>query len=236
MSSSQVELPYAIAIDGPAASGKSTLARRLAQELGYLYFDTGVMYRAVTLAVLERKLDPNDEARVTELTSQLDIDVLPGDGSHPGYRVILNGEDVTGKIRSTAVDRNVSIISTYAGVRQAMTVRQRQIGGRGRVVMVGRDIGTVVLPRAKLKIFVEASLDARARRRHRELQQAGQEVPYDDIRRALEKRDQIDSDREVAPLLKAPDAVVLDNSDLTIEDTVQAALQIVRSRMETEES
>jgi cytidylate kinase len=223
-----------IAIDGPAASGKSTLARRLASELGFLYFDTGVMYRAVTLEALVRKVGIKDEQAVTKLANDLDIDVLADMDSRLGYKVLVNGKDVTERLRETQVDKNVSAVSAYPGVRRAMTARQRQIGMRGAVVMVGRDIGTVVLPDADLKIYVDASVEARASRRHAELLEAGSEPPYSKILNELKRRDEIDSGREVAPLMKADDAVVLDNSSLSIEETLDHALRILRERVSEE--
>ena len=211
--------PRIIAIDGPAASGKSTLGKRLADSLGYLFFDTGLMYRAVTWLALQRGLDVNDEAVVTALAEEVLIDVRPPskqDGR--ACDVLVSGEDITWETRRPEVDANVSVISTYAGVRQALTLQQRRIGMRGRVVMVGRDIGTVVLPEADLKIYLEASPDERARRRHRELIGRGGQADYDEILYNVIDRDQIDSTRAVAPLRPAADAVVIDSDYLTADE------------------
>jgi cytidylate kinase len=187
-------VPRAIAIDGPAASGKTTLAQLMAQRLGYLLFDTGVMYRAVTLAVLTRGVSPNDEAAVSSLAETIEVDVRPPTAKDGRlYDVLANGDDVTWAIRSADVDRHVSRVSAYAGVRAAMTRRQRQIGLRGGVVMVGRDIGTVVLPEAKLKIYLEASVEERARRRQLELSRRGQIAEYEQILRDMKARDDYDS-------------------------------------------
>lgn len=220
-----------IAIDGPAASGKSTLAKKLAGELGYLYFDTGVMYRAVTLAVLRRGIDVQDERRVSDVAGNLEIDVRPAssaDGRQ--YDVIMDGDDVTWDIRSPEVDRNVSQVSMYAGVRNAMTQRQREIGARGDVVMVGRDIGTVVLPEADLKIYLDASVEARANRRFQEKMERGEPADYEDILADMRKRDQIDSTRELAPLQVAADAIILDNTYLSIDQELGKVLEIIRTR------
>lgn len=219
-----------IAIDGPAASGKSTLAQALAAELGFLYFDTGVMYRATTLAALRAGISAADEARVTELAERIRIDVQPpslDDGRQ--YDVLLDGEDVTWQIRAGEVDSNVSQISAYPGVRRAMTEQQRQIGKRGRVVMVGRDIGTVVLPEADIKIYLDASVEARARRRYEELIARGEQADLEQVLHATAARDEIDSTREHAPLKAADDAVILDSTELSIPQVVDRALQIVRA-------
>jgi len=207
--------PNIIAIDGPAASGKSTLAQKLADKLGYLYLDTGVMYRAVTLAALEKGCDISDEAAVTALSKAVAIDVRPAsvnDGRM--YDVWLNNEDATWKIREAGVEANVSQVSAYSGVRQAMTEQQRQIGKRGKMVMAGRDIGTVVFPDAELKIYLEASLEVRARRRYTELCQRGEKPSFEDIVSNLRSRDQIDSGRAVAPLKPAGDAIIIDTDDM----------------------
>lgn len=216
-----------IAIDGPAASGKSTLAKSLASALGYLYFDTGVMYRAVTLAALTSGTPVEDEVAVTAIANELNLDVLPpstDDGRQ--CDVLMNGEDVTWEIRSPAVDENVSQVSMYPGVRQAMTVRQREIGLRGAVVMVGRDIGTVVLPEAELKIYLDASVEARANRRFEESMQRGNPVEYDVILKRMRERDRLDSTRTLAPLRPADDAVILDSTKLSIHDVFEKALEL----------
>ncbi len=218
-----------IAIDGPAASGKSTVAAALARKLGYLYFDTGVMYRAATWAALDRGLAISDEAAVTALTESLQIDVEPpsiGDGRQ--YDVLCDGVDVTWAIRSPAVDANVSPVSAYPGVRAALTVQQRRIGLRGNVVMVGRDIGTVVLPEAPLKIYLDASAEERARRRLREVQARGdQSQTYESILDNVKRRDAIDSGRATAPLKAALDAVVIDSTGLSVDEVVARVEQLI---------
>jgi cytidylate kinase len=210
-----------IAIDGPAASGKSTLAELLARRLGYLYFDTGVMYRAVTLAALRAGIGPGTEGKLGELAESVTVDVRPPsqeDGR--AYDVLLNGEDVTWEIRSPQVERSVSEVSRVRRVRDAMTRRQREIGSRGEVVMVGRDIGTVVMPDADLKLYLDATPEVRAVRRHR--QEDGRRS-LEDTLRDIRHRDQIDSTRAVAPLKPAEDSLVLDTSDMTIEQVLEWA-------------
>ncbi len=212
-----------IAMDGPAGSGKSTVAAILAKDLDYLYFDTGVMYRAVTLYALQANVDIVDEAKVTALAEKAVIDVRDAsveDGRQ--YDVLLNNEDVTWKIREKSVEAFVSPVSTYAGVRKAMTAQQRRIGLRGKVVMVGRDIGTVVLPEAGVKIYLDTTVEERARRRVLELQQRGTPLSYEEILENLKSRDQIDSNRKVAPLRMAEDAHYILTDGMSIPEVVNA--------------
>jgi cytidylate kinase len=207
--------PNIIAIDGPAASGKSTLGRRLADALGYLFFDTGVMYRAITWGALQAGIPIEDETAVTRLTETAQIDVRPpskGDGR--ACDVLLDGLDVTWETRRPEVDANVSPVSAYRGVRQALASQQRRIGLRGRVVMVGRDIGTVVLPEADLKIYLDASAEERARRRYKEILGRGGQADYEQILAGVRKRDEIDSTRAFSPLRAAEDAVIVDSDKL----------------------
>jgi len=229
-------IPRIITIDGPAASGKSTLGARLAQALGYLYFDTGVMYRAVTWVALQRQLEIVNEAAITRLAEQLAIDVQPpsrADGR--AYDVLADGQDVTWEIRRPEVDANVSPVSAYAGVRAALSAQQRRIGLRGDVVMVGRDIGTVVLPEADLKIYLEASAGERARRRYTELIGRGEAADYDHILAGIHRRDQIDANREVAPLRAAQDAIILDSDNLDADQVLQVVHALVDTAREPKE-
>ena len=221
-------VPSTITIDGPAASGKSTLGARLAQALGYLYFDTGVMYRAVTWVALQRQIDITDEASISRLAEQISIDIRPPtrlDGR--AADVLADGQDVTWEIRRPEVDANVSPVSAYAGVRASLTVQQRRIGLRGKVVMVGRDIGTVVLPEADLKIYLDASAQERARRRYTELLGRGETADYYHILAVIQSRDQIDSTRQVAPLRAASDAIVLDSDALDADQVLQRVQSLV---------
>lgn len=218
-------VPEIIAIDGPAASGKSTLAEKLAAKLKYLYLDTGVMYRAVTYEALEMKNSVDDEQFVTELAGKIQIDVQPPskrDGRM--YDVLADKKDITWQIRSREVEKHVSKVSAYPGVRTAMTEQQRRIGLRGKIVMVGRDIGTVVLPDADLKIYLDASAEERARRRYEEKIRRGERAEFDEILRSIKKRDEIDSNRAVAPLKPAEDAVIINSDGKSIEDVFQEAL------------
>ncbi len=216
--------PKTIAIDGPAASGKSTLAKRLADEIGYLYFDTGVMYRAVTWIALKKGADLLDEATITRIAEQVQIDVSPA--THDDGRdsdILADGVDITWDIRRPEVDDNVSVVSAYPGVRAALTSQQRRIGQRGQVVMVGRDIGTVVLPNADLKVYLDASVEERARRRTAEALARGEDVEYEDVLATMQKRDKIDSTRDVAPLRVPADAIVIVSDQMTIEQVLDTA-------------
>jgi cytidylate kinase len=219
--------PSIIAIDGPAASGKSTLGRALANKLGYLFFDTGVMYRAVTWLALHRNMDLRDEAAITKLAEEAQIDVRPpSENNGRAYDVLADGRDVTWEVRTADVDANVSLVSAYEGVRRALSAQQRRIGLRGRVVMVGRDIGTVVLPEADLKVYLDASAEERARRRYNEILQGGGQADYEEILSNVVERDRIDSTRAVAPLRPAEDAVILDSDKLNAEEVFLKALEL----------
>lgn len=223
-----MSIPKIIAIDGPAASGKSTVAEKLAADLGYLYFDTGVMYRAVTLAALRSVQSVQEEETVSHIARQIQIDVLPpsvGDGRL--YDVRLDGEDVTWAIRLPEVDRNVSQVSAYRQVREAMTEQQRRIGQRGSVVMVGRDIGTVVFPEAELKVYLDASVEERARRRYEEMIKRGQQASFEDILEAMKRRDKMDSSRAIAPLRPADDAVIVNTDGLAVCDVLNQVKALI---------
>ncbi len=223
-----MSVPRIIAIDGPAASGKSTLAQRLAERLGYLCFDTGVMYRALTWAALRRGVAPADEPALAALAEKLDIDITPpskGDGRV--YDVRVDDEDVTWEIRSPEVEAQVSIVSAYASVRKALSAQQRRIGLRGGVVMAGRDIGTVVLPEADLKIYLDASVEQRAMRRYREQMMRGEQISYEETLQAMQQRDRIDSTRDVAPLRPAEDAVIVNTDHLTVDQVVEHVWRLV---------
>ncbi len=223
--------PTTIAIDGPAASGKSTIGELLARRLGYLYFDTGVMYRAVTWAALKRGIPIEDEAAITALAERLRIGVVPptvSDGRQ--YTVLADGEDVTWAIRTPEVDANVSPVAAYPGVREALVRQQRQIAQQGPVVMVGRDIGTVVLPDADLKVYLDAGVEERARRRWREVRERGEAAEYEPILAAMRRRDEIDSHRATSPLRPAADAVVVDTTDMTIAEVLATVKRICDER------
>ena len=225
-----------IAIDGPAASGKSTVGQQLAQRLGYLYFDTGVMYRAMTLACLQGGIPVDDQEAVEALAQHVAIDVrAPTVADGRQYDVLLDTKDVTWALRTPEVEGSVSRVSMYAGVRRAMSAKQREIGLRGKVVMVGRDIGTVVLPEAHLKVYLDASVVERARRRWREAEARGEAVgTFEDVLRAMRERDRIDSTREVAPLKAASDAVVVDSTSMSVEQVVEQVWRTARGKGEGE--
>lgn len=221
--------PYIIAIDGPAASGKSTLGRRLADYLGYLFFDTGVMYRAVTWVTLQRGVAVTDEPAVTHLAETVQIDIRPPsieDGR--ACDVLADGIDITWEIRTPEVERYVSPVSVYRGVRQALASQQRRIGMRGKVVMVGRDIGSVVLPEADLKIYLDASAEERARRRYTEVIKRGEKADYEEILAGVRMRDEIDSTRAFSPLRAAADAVILDSDKLNADEVFAKAEDLCR--------
>lgn len=223
------QTPTIIAIDGPAASGKSTIGLRLANTLGYLFFDTGVMYRAITWLALARGINIRDEAAVTQLAEEAQIDVAPA--SKPDGRVcdvLVDGQDITWEARNRRVDENVSIVAAYAGVRRALSQQQRRIGRRGKIVMVGRDIGTVVLPEADLKIYLDATAEERARRRYDEILARGGKTEYESILKRVIERDRIDSTRDVAPLKAAEDAVVLDSDQLNEDQVFERVLALVK--------
>ncbi len=219
--------PLIIALDGPAASGKSTLGRSLADALGYLFFDTGVMYRAITWIALQHDMNLRDEMVITGLAQNAQIDIRPpskDDGR--ACDVVIGDKDVTWDMRDGSVDANVSIISAYAGVRTALSEQQRRIGLRGKVVMVGRDIGTVVLPEADLKIYLDASAEERAKRRYHEIIARGDQADYDEILKKVIERDHIDSTRAVAPLRAADDAVVIDSDKISAEQVLTQVIAL----------
>lgn len=223
--------PSTIAIDGPAASGKSTLAIALAKHLDYLYFDTGVMYRGVTLVALNGGDTLPDETRCVELAESTRIDVLPPskkDGRL--YDVIINGKDKTLEIRQPEVDATVSVLSAYPDVRRALTKQQRRIGLQGGVIMVGRDIGTVVLPEADLKIYLDATIEERARRRHVEIGESGPEVSYKQVLDAMQQRDEIDTHRLIAPLKPAGDAKFISSDGKTAEEVLAEIKILLKER------
>jgi len=220
--------PSTIAIDGTVASGKSTIGGLLAERLGYTYLDTGAMYRAVTWVALEEGIDIADEEAITGLAESVEINItLPTVDDGRQYTVYADGQDVTWQIRRAEVNANVSPVSAYPGVRKALTDQQRQIGGQGRIVMVGRDIGTVVLAEANLKIYLDAIVEERARRRYREILERGEEADYEEVLAAMRRRDKIDSEREAAPLRPAGDAIIIDTTELSIAEVLARVEELV---------
>jgi len=224
------EMHLTIAIDGTVASGKSTIGKLLAERLGYTYLDTGAMYRAVTWIALQQGINIADEEVITALAESMVINITrPTVDDGRQYTVYANGEDVTWEIRRPEVDANVSPVSAYPGVRQALTEQQRRMGRQGRIVMVGRDIGTVVLPEADLKIYLDATVEERARRRHREILERGEEADYKEVLASMRRRDKIDSQREAAPLRPADDAVIIDTTELSIAEVLAEVEELVKS-------
>lgn len=217
-----------IAIDGPAASGKSTIGRMLADNLGYLLLDTGCMYRAATLAVLRVKADIDDEDAVVKLTSDLEMSIESPKDMDDGriYTVLLDNEDVTWELREADVDANVSQVSAYAGVRRNLVARQRKMARGGEVVVVGRDIGTVVLPDAPLKLYIVASAEERARRRWQEIRSRGELAVYDSILADIRRRDAFDANRQHSPMQQAADAIKIDTSDRTVQEILQEIMAL----------
>jgi cytidylate kinase len=213
-----------VAIDGPAGAGKSTIARRVADRLGFTYIDTGAMYRAVALWGVRQQVKPDDRHRMEQLALAAAIDLAPG-------RICLNGEDVTEAIRTPEVSNGASRIAVIPGVRRAMVAKQREIGQRMSVVMEGRDIGTVVFPAADVKIYLDANPPERVRRRLKEVHAKGETVSEEALAEQMKERDQRDSTRADAPLSQAPDAVYLDSTGLSIEEVEEAVLKIVRTRV-----
>ncbi|MCV3295801.1 MAG: (d)CMP kinase [Oenococcus sp.] len=216
-----------IAIDGPAGSGKSTIAKIIASKFNYIYVDTGAMYRAVTLFAKLNQIAFEDEDRIAELVGTISLTFVPAD---PVQRVILDGRDVTADIRSEEITNNVSLVSSYAKVREEMTERQRQMSENASVVMDGRDIGTTVLPKAQIKIFLVASVDERARRRFKENQAKGMPTSLEDLKQEIIARDYKDSHRLISPLRKASDAIEIDTSTLSIDQVVEKISQIIKTR------
>ena len=217
-----------IAIDGPSGAGKSTLAKRLAKELRFVYLDTGAMYRALALKVLRQGIDLADDARLEELIAATEIDLQETNGN---LAVLLDGLDVAAEIRTPEVSQMASKVSALRIVRARMLELQREMGRRGSVVAEGRDIGTVVFPEAEVKIFLDASANERARRRYNELQSAGRADDYEETLREIEERDKRDSERDLAPLRKAEDALMMDSSSATADEVAAKVLSHIRTKL-----
>jgi len=218
-----------IAIDGPSGAGKSTLAKRLAKELGFIYMDTGAMYRALALKVLREGVDLADDAAMARLIESTTVDLRPANGA---LRVLLDGIDVAAEIRTPEVSQMASKASALPAVRARLLDLQREMGRRGSVVAEGRDIGTVIFPSAEVKIFLRASAAERARRRFAELRAAGEAVKLDETLREIEERDRRDSGRDLAPLRQAEDAVLIDSSSLDADQVMARVLEHIRMTQE----
>ncbi|AAP25455.1 MULTISPECIES: (d)CMP kinase [Bacillus] len=213
-----------IAIDGPAAAGKSTVAKVVAKKLSYVYIDTGAMYRTITYAALEQKVDIENEEQLMEVVKNVKIEFQQGENTQ---LVFLNGQDVSEVIRTPEVTNRVSIVAKHRLVREEMVRRQQELAEKGGVVMDGRDIGTHVLPDAEVKIFMLASVEERAERRHLENMNKGFDSNLEQLKEEIAQRDKLDSEREVSPLKKADDALELDTTSLSIEEVVQKIMGIV---------
>ena len=216
--------PVSIALDGPVASGKTAVGRLVAQRLGWRFVDTGAMYRAVTRAALEGGMDLGDERALARLAASLEMRVISGKG---GDRLLVNGQDVTDQLRDAQVERGVSLVSKLPGVRSAMVEEQRAMAKEGPIVMAGRDIGTVVLPEAKLMVFLKASVEERARRRYRELKEMGRAPEFKWVMDELMRRDKIDSERADSPLRPAEAAVQIDTDNVGVEEVVEKIIAMV---------
>jgi CMP/dCMP kinase len=219
--------PIQIAIDGPAAAGKSTVAKIIADKLSFIYIDTGAMYRALTYKALKNHIDVNDEKALLELLKETMIELKQGE---EGQLVYLDGEDVTIDIRTSEVTNHVSIVAKHGLVREEMVKRQQQFAEQGGVVMDGRDIGTHVLPNAEVKIFLLASVEERAKRRHEENLKRGFPSSLENLIEEIARRDQLDSEREVAPLKKAKDAIEIDTTSLSIDQVVDRIMRVIEER------
>ena len=218
----------AIAIDGPAGAGKSSISKVVANELGYLYIDTGAMYRGVTWAVLDSHVNVKNQKDVEALLPSLDLTLEP---TANACKVFVKGQDVTDLIRQQQINENVSTIASYKGVREYLVERQQAMAAVGGVILDGRDIGSVVLPNAELKIYLTASVDARAKRRWLEVQDTSNEQSLEDIKNNVESRDEMDKNRDESPLVCVDDAIVVDSSNMTFDETVEHILHLVQERI-----
>ena len=218
----------AVAVDGPAGAGKSSISKIVAKKLGYLYIDTGAMYRSVTWAVLHNHIDVNNQKAVEALLPELDLTMEASDDS---CKVFISGQDVTDFIRTPQVNNAVSIVASYKGVRQYLVERQRLMAEAGGVILDGRDIGSVVLPNAELKIYLTASVEARAMRRYLEVKGTVNEQTLEDIKDSVMQRDDMDKNRKESPLIQVEDAVLVDSSEMTFDETVEHILHLVQERI-----
>lgn len=218
-----------VAIDGPSGAGKSTVARAAAARLGYVYVDTGAMYRAIGLAVCRKGISGDDTAGIVAVLPEVQLDIRYEDGAQ---HILLCREDVSDAIRTPEIAKYASKVSAVPEVRQFLLETQRDMAKNGNILMDGRDIGTVILPDAPVKIFLTASAEARAQRRYLELHEKGQSITFDEVLHDIQQRDEQDMTRAVAPLKQAADAVLLDTSDISLEQSIEAVLRIIRERVE----
>ncbi|TVY11590.1 (d)CMP kinase [Paenibacillus cremeus] len=219
---------FNIAIDGPAGAGKSTIARLVAEALGFIYIDTGAMYRAVTWSILQKGLEPDQTAEMIQLANSMDIRLMPGP---QGQLVFVDGAEVTGVIRTAEVTGNVSRVSSIAEIRSILVAKQKELAQSKGVVMDGRDIGSHVLPDAEVKIFLTASVRIRAERRFKEIQDVQQGITLERLEQEIAERDRMDEQREASPLVKAPDAVLMDTTQMTIPEVVESILELCKTQV-----
>ena len=226
-----------IAIDGPAAVGKSTMGKLIARELGFLYIDTGAIYRAITWKVLKNNIDINDEDTISELVSNTSITIEKTDTKNLNdyYHIFVDGEDVSEEIRDPRIDQNVSQIARLPKIRKQLIYLQRKLAEKGNIVMEGRDIGSVILPQADIKLYFTASEEERIKRRYTELKDKGYSVDYEEVKKQIVQRDEIDSKRKYAPLIKAEDAIVIDSTEKSIEEVREEILEIIKKHRECRE-
>lgn len=219
-----------IAIDGPAAVGKSTLAKLIARELDFLYIDTGAMYRAITWKVLKNSININNENIISDLVSDtcITIERVNSNNLKNDNRIFVDGEDVTEEIRDPKIDRNVSQIARLPKIRKQLIHLQRKLAEKGNIIMEGRDIGSVILPKADIKLYFTASEEERIKRRYTELIDKGYQVNYEEVKEQIVQRDEIDSKRKYAPLIKAKDAIVIDSTEKSIEEVKDEIFKIIR--------
>jgi len=227
-----------IAIDGPAAVGKSTMGKLIARELGFLYIDTGAIYRAITWKVLKNNINIKDEEMISHLVSdiRLNIERINNQSLNDYYRIFVDGEDVTGEIRNPRIDQNVSQIARLPKVRKQLICLQRELAEKGNIVMEGRDIGSVILPQADIKFYFTASEEERIKRRYKELIKKGYSIDYELVKKQIIQRDKIDSKRKYAPLIKAKDAILIDSTKKNIEEVKDKILKIIRKYKEYREN
>jgi cytidylate kinase len=226
-----------IAIDGPAAVGKSTMGKLIARELGSTYIDTGAIYRAITWKVLKNNIDINDENMISNLVSDITITIERSNckSLNDYYHIFVDGEDITEKIRDPRIDQNVSQIARLPKIRKQLIHLQRKLAEKGNIVMEGRDIGSIILPQADIKLYFTASEEERIKRRYKELIDKGYNVDYEEVKKQIVQRDEIDSKRKYAPLIKAKDAIVIDSTEKSIEEVKDNILKIIKKFRECRE-
>ena len=220
---------FVVAIDGPAGTGKGTITKAVAQKLNLIYIDTGAMYRSVTLKALKNNIRPEETKKIEEMLKNISIKINNNKGIQ---QVLLDGEDVTEEIRTKKVDSTVAVYSAIKQIREKMTPLQRKMKNDGNIIMEGRDIGTAVFPNADVKIYLDASVEERANRRYKQNQEKGIKCNYEEILEAIKERHKLETEREIAPLKQADDAVYIDTTNLTIEEVVKKVIEVINTKIE----